>query len=311
MNRKIFFVVCLWSHISLFALEEEELTWDEPLYTVQNFHRYLQESLDAKDWWAVADYANIISYNFPDSPFAPEAAFLMGQAYFNLEQFELANEYFGVYLHQIGGVKHFEEAIQYKFQIAEGYRQGMKRRPFGSHKMPRILPAQEEAVAIYEEVITTLPHHEIAVQSLLGKAQLLAQLEDFKLSRDALQTLIRRFPKHDLAAEAYLEVSRTYLTECQVCSMDADLLELAEMNLKKFRQAFPREKRIQEAEAFFVQMQELFAKNLLDIGKFFDKTDKSVAAEIYYSKVVTKFPNSEAALFAREKLGSSPSSSLE
>ena len=308
MNYKFLFSVCVCFSVSLFALEEEELTWDEPAYTAQELHRSLQEALEKEDWWSVADFSGIISYNFPDSPFASEAAFLMGKSYFHLEQFELANDYFGIYLHQAGGVKHFEDAIQYKFQIAEGYRLGKKRRLFGSHKMPRILPSKEEAVEIYEEVITTLPHHEIAVKSLLGKAQLLAEFEDFKLSREALQTLIRRFPKHDLAAEAYLEMGRTYLTECQVSSMDADLLDLAEVNLRKFRQAFPREKRIQEAEALLIEMQELFAKNLLDIGKFFDKTHKPVAAKIYYSKVVAKFPNSEAALVAREKLV--PASSL-
>lgn len=302
MNRRIFLFLLSLTPLVLSALEEEELTWDEPLYTVQNFQSSLLDALSAKDWWAVADYASMISYNFPDSPFAPEAAFLMGQAFFHLEQFELANQNLSMYLHQAGGIKHFEEAIHYKFQIAEGYRNGVKRRPFDSHKMPRCLPAYEEALAIYDEVVTTLPHHEIAVQALLGKAHILAQFEDFKLSRETLHTLIRRFPKHDLAAEAYLEIGRTYLTECQVSSMDADLLDLAEVNLRKFRTAFPREKRIQEAEALFTEMQELFAKNLLEIGRFFEKTHKPAAAEIYYSKVVAQFPKSQAAFTARDQL---------
>ena len=168
--------------------------------------------------------------------------------------------------------------------------------------MPAIVPAYEDALEIYDEVLTTLPHHEIAVRAFLGKAEIQAYLGDFQPSIETLQVLIRRFPKHDLAAESYLRINQTYLKQCTEESLNPDLLDLAEVNLRKFRLAFPRELRLAEAQGAFVKMQELFAENLLETGRFFLKRDHDDAGIIYFSKVIAKYPNSKAAVIARETL---------
>jgi outer membrane protein assembly factor BamD (BamD/ComL family) len=295
----LFPLVCV---LPLLALEEGELNWDEQGPSVQEYNSYLQQALRDQNWWAVIDYADIISYNFPTSPFAQDMAFMMGEAYFNLGQLELSNECFSSYLNHNTSPRHFEKAIEYKFNIAEQFKSGVKKPLFGSHKLPKIVPAKEDAVQIYDEVITTLPHSEFAAQSLIGKAKIQAELEDYKPSLETLDLLIRRFPKHDLAAAAYLEKILVYLMQSQGQNLDPDLLDLAEVNLRKFRIAFPREPRIAAAEKSISEMQEIFAQNLLDTGRFFEKTKKIPASIIYYNKVIVKYPNTEAAAAARSKL---------
>jgi outer membrane protein assembly factor BamD (BamD/ComL family) len=302
MNRFLFAFAALFLFSSLSALEEEELTWDDEAPSVLEYHTYLQEAIEDQDWWAVIDYADIISYNFPQSPFAEEVSFIIGEAYFKMNQLELANEAFTAYLKHVISPKRFEEAVQYKFAIAEQFRQGAKKPLFGSHKLPKVLSAKEDAIQIYDDVITTLPHHEIAVQALLGKAQLQAELEDYKPSLETLDLLIRRFPKHDSAAQGYLEKSHVYLMECKERSLDPALLDLADVNLSKFRLAFPREQRIGEVEKELSQMKEIFAQNLFDTGKFFEKTKKIPASIIYYNKVIAKYPLTKAAENAKAKL---------
>lgn len=288
---------------SLFSLEEEELVWDEAQGpSVQEFNGYLQQALADHNWWAVIDYADIIAYHFPESPFAQDASFLMGEAYFKLGQLELANNCFTSYLNHTTSPRKFEEAINYKFSIAEQFKNGVKKTLFSSHKMPKWAPAKEDALKIYEEVVTTLPHSDLAVQSLMGKAKIQSELEDYKPSLETLDLLIRRFPKHDLAAEAYLEKIHVFLMQCQGQDLDPDLLDLAEVNLRKFRLAFPREPRIVEAEKAIGEMQEIFAQNLLDTGKFFEKTKKIPASLLYYTKVVEKYPATQAATAAQEKI---------
>jgi outer membrane assembly lipoprotein YfiO len=295
-------LLSLAATLPLLALEEEDLTWEETGPTAQEYNTYLQQSIQEQNWWAVIDYADIISYNFPTSPFAQDAAFLMGEAYFKLGQLELANECLTAYLNRTTSPRRFEEAIQYKFNIAEQYKSGSKKPLFGSHKMPKIVPAKEDAMKIYDEVITTLPHSEFAAKSLMGKAKIQSEFEDFKPSLETLDLLIRRFPKHDLAAAAYLEKIQVYLMQCQGQNLDPDLLDLADVNLRKFRLAFPREPRIAEAEKSIAEMQEIFAANLLDTGRFFEKTKKFPASIIYYNKVIAKYPNTEAAADARQRL---------
>ena len=75
------------------------------------------------------------------------------------------------YLKKSASPKHFEEAIEMKFAIAEFFREGGKKRLFGSHKLPAIMPAREDALKIYDEVITTLPHHDICHSFSSGQSR--------------------------------------------------------------------------------------------------------------------------------------------
>ena len=305
MKKYIFALVAYVAFTSpLLALEEEELIWDHPQPSVQEYNSSLQQAIAAGDWWTVIDYADIISYNFPSSPFAQEVSYIMGEAYFKLNQLEYANECFTAYLNHASAPKHFEDAIEYKFNIAEQFATGAKKRLFGSPKMPAWLPAKEDSIQIYDDVIAALPHSEFAAKSLLSKARTQTYFEDFKPAIETLDLLIRRFPKHDLAAEGYLEKNKIYLLQCQAQNLDPDVLDLTEVNLRKFRLAFPREPRLVEAEKIHSEMQEIFAENLFEIGHFFERTKKIPASVIYYKKVIAKYPNTEAAAVSRDKLQS-------
>jgi len=306
MKKVLFALLALTAPI--FALEEEDLVWENTGPSVQEYNSALQQAVAAGNWWAVIDYADIISYNFPTSPFAKEASYIMGEAYYRVGQLEYANDCFTAYLNHVTAPKHFEDAIEYKFNIAEQFANGAKKRLFGSIKMPAWVPAKEDSIEIYDEVIAALPHSEIAAKSLLSKARIQAYYEDYKPANETLDLLIRRFPRHDLAAEAYLEKNKVYLVQCEAQNLDPDLLDLTEVNLRKFKLAFPREPRLADAEKIFFDMQEIFAQNLFETGSFFERTKKTPASEIYYRKVIAKYPNTEAAEASRAKLESLNSS---
>ena len=288
--------------LPLASLELEELTWEPQGPSAQEYNGYMQQAISDKNWWAVVDHASVLSYHFPTSPFAQDAAFLIGEAYLNMGHPLIANDYFTAYLNNPVAPKRFEDAIAHKFAIAERFLNGEKKPLFNSHKAPKILSAKEDAIVIYDEVIATLPHSELAAKSLLGKAHIQAEMEDYKPSLETLDVLIRRFPKHELAAEAYLEKIHVYHMQCQGRSLDPDLLDLAEVTLRKFRLVFPRESRLSTAEQYILKMEEAFALNILETGSFFQKTKKIPAAKIYYHKVIAKYPKTPAAAVAREKL---------
>ncbi len=270
--------------------------------SVQEFYSFMQEAIDDEDWWSAIDFGQIVLYHFPDSPFGQEIPFFIGMAYLKLEQHELANESLTEYLKKSTSPKHFEEAIDAKFVVAEFFREGGKKHLFGSHKLPAIMPGQEDSLTIYDEIIASIPHHELAAKALLGKAEIQAYYEDYRPSIETLHLLIRRFPKNELAAESYLRINKVYLTQAETLHLDPDLLDLAEVNLRKFRLAFPREPRTTAAEAALSDMKEIFAKNLLETGEFYQRRKQPDASIIYFSKVVAKYPDSQAANIAREKL---------
>jgi outer membrane assembly lipoprotein YfiO len=285
----------------VFCLEEQDLVWEEKI-NASEYKLLLDEALAKQNWWGVIDYAEVLSYNFPTSTLASEASFLSALAYLKMEQYEQSNLALTAYLDKPIEHKHLDEAVEMKFKIASAFANGAKARMFGSHKAPALLSSDENAIAIFDEIIHIIPFHEIAAKSLLGKAKIQAKVGDFKVAIETLTQLIRKFPKSDYAAEAYLRINEAYLLQAKDHQLDQDLLDLASLNLRKFMQAFPSETRLDQAKALWNEMEELFAQNLLDVGKFFEKTKKASASKLYYKQVISKYPGTKASNEAKSKL---------
>ena len=270
--------------------------------SVQEHYSLAMDAYQKQEWNTTIHQALIVVKNFSSTPFAQEALFYLGVGYFHIGEFEYANKSFTHYLKKQATPKFFEDAIQYKFKIAEQYHHGAKKHILGWEAMPKWVPARDEAIRIYDEVITALPHHELAAHALFGKAKLLVKEEEFKSSIETYQVLIRRFPKHSLAVESYIGIGEVYLTQSQVHYPDQDYLDLSEINLRKFRHDFPGEERLAIAEKSVLAMKELFASDLYDTGRFYERTKKPQAAYIYYTRILSKFPETRACELAQQRL---------
>jgi outer membrane protein assembly factor BamD (BamD/ComL family) len=269
--------------------------------SVQEHYGAAIDAYQQKNWEELIHHCVIVIKNFGSSPFAQESYFYLGVGYFHTGEFEFANRFLTKYL-KLAAPKYFEEAIQYKFRIAEKYHKGAKKHILGMENMPKWVPARTEAIAIYDEVITALPHHELAAQALFGKAKLLLKDEEYKSSIETYQILIRRFPKHPLAAESYIGVCEVYLAQSQAEYPDQDFLDLAEINLRKFRMNFPGDEKIAVAEKMLLDMKEVYASDLYDTGRFYERTNKPQAAYIYYTRILAKYPETKVSGFANKRL---------
>ena len=168
--------------------------------------------------------------------------------------------------------------------------------------MPKWLSAKDLAVEIYDEVIATLPRHELASEALYRKGKLHYELEDFKASIEAYQTLIRRFPKHTRAPDSYVGIAHVYLKQCEVEFKDPDFLDLARLNVKKFREDFPAEDRLESAQTMLLDMEERYAADLYETGQFFERTKKPKAAALYYHNIKSRYPDTKAAQNSEKRL---------
>ncbi len=276
---------------------------DVATMSVQEHYSAAMDAYQKQDWEQVIHHSVIVIKNFGASPFAQEAYFYLGVGYFHTGEYDFANRFLTKYLKKQATPKFFEEAIHYKFKIAEKYHKGARKHILGMENMPKWIPAQEEAIAIYDEVITALPHHELAAQALFGKAKLLLKSEEYKSSIETYQTLIRRFPKHPLAAESYIGVGEVYLVEAQAEYPDQDFLDLSEINLRKFRFNFPGDDKVAVAEKMLLDMKEVYASDLYDTGRFYERTSKPHAAYIYYTRIMAKYPETKVSELATKRLG--------
>jgi outer membrane protein assembly factor BamD (BamD/ComL family) len=296
-----FFPLCI--HAS-YTFKNGKLIKSEQVATmsVQEHYSAAIDAFQKQNWDEVVHQSLIVVKNFSATPFAKEALYYLGVGYFYTGEYEFANRFLTNYLKKQATPKFFEETIQYKFKIAEKYHQGAKKHILGWETMPKWVPARDEAIRIYDEVITALPHHELAAHALFGKAKLLIVEEEYKSSVETYQTLIRRFPKHPLAAESYIGVGEVYLIQSQEEYPDQDYLDLAEINLRKFRYDFPGEEKLAVAEKLFKDMKEVYASDLYDTGRFYERTKKPQAAYIYYNRILAKYPETKVSELASKRL---------
>ena len=296
MKLKRFYTLVLFSGALFYStLLAEEIS-------VQELYSNAMKAFQNNQWSELVSQCRKVTKNYSDTSFASDALYYMSVGYFRMEDYEMANQKFSEYLKLPGTPKYFEEAIHYKFSIAENFRLGAKKHIFQWSKMPKWLPAKEDALKLYDEVLTTFPYHNLAAKSLYGKGIILKDFDEFRESIEAFQILIRRFPKHELAIESFLEIGKVYLNQCKYEHLNPDLLDSAVLNLRKFELAFPSEIRLEEAREVLNDMREAFAISLFETGDFFERTKKKGAAIIYYSKVVSKFPHSNVAKRAQGRL---------
>ncbi|MEC7839629.1 MAG: tetratricopeptide repeat protein [Chlamydiota bacterium] len=272
--------------------------------TAEMSYRSGLNAMEAQDWKSAFRHFEALQRYHVGSEFVPDSYYYAGVSLFQVRDYDVANKYFNLYLKEQNNPKFFEEAIKYKFSIAELLRGGEPRRPFGPSGLPRFLPAGDTAVTIYDEVIAAVPSHELAAQSLFYKGCLLWKQHHYRDSVDAFYMLARRFPKHELTPQAYLNVAKLYHDQSNYEYQNPDIISLAEINLKKFSEEFPREEKLAEAEKEVIKVREVYARGLYETAQFYERTYKTKASLIYYETAIRQFPGTETEKKCRSRLSS-------
>lgn len=273
-----------------------------PLYTPEKHYELGVEAMETENWEIAVYHFNVIALNFPNHSSYQESKYYLGAAYFHAEEYEYANEAFTNYLNGQNNPRYFEDAIGYKLQIADKFRLGARKRCFGTKMLPKWASGRSLGIEIYDEVISSLPCHDYAAQSLYAKAYMHWEDQDFKESVDSFQVLIRRFPKHELAPTSYLCINQVYLEQAETEFQNPDILALAQINLKRFQRDFPKDENIVEAEANVQAIKEFYARGLWETGQFYERIDKPTASAIYYARAIKQFPETSFAQCCRYRL---------
>lgn len=252
-------------------------------------------ALEREDWAEAERQFNIVSANFPCTVYGHEALYYLGVACYNLDEFDFSNEALTFYLRGKQHPKYFLEAMTYKFNCAEELRCGAKRRFFGTKQLPKWACGRSLALEIYDEIIAALPCHELAVRALFSKGELQWDEGNYRESVEAFRMITKRFPKHELAPESYLMIMGVYLEQSRWEFQNPDILAFAQINLRKFKQDFPREERVACAEECLLAIKEIYARGLFDTGAFYERIGKPVAAALYYQNAENLFPETQVA----------------
>lgn len=259
------------------------------------------QALQTNNWNEAIHQFRIVTINFPESSWGKDAFYFLAVSYFQDGDMDLANRNFSEYLQTNSNPQYFEECFRYKLAIADAFKKGHKRHLFGYETLPQWVPDKDLSIAIYDEITHALPNHELAAKAHLSKADHLRKQQEFRPSIESLQTIIRKFPKSEFASKAYTQIAKIYLCQAALDTHNPDILALAEINRKKFRQDFPRDQNLHLVDTYITQMQEVFATALYETGQLYERKKQPKAAVLYYHNGCCQFPNTKAATLCKER----------
>lgn len=257
---------------------------------------------EKQNWNQSAVQFRIVTTAFPESSYAQDGYFYLGVSYFYLKEYDLSNEALSNYLSCNSSPMFFEETIQFKYSIAECLGAGAKTRFFGMREFPRWMSNQMLALEIFDQIVAAVPCHDIAAQSLVSKGWLQWSFGNYNGAVEAFQQVIRRFPKHELAPECYMMISRVYLDQSADEFQNPDILTFAELNLQKFTRDFPREERLCLVREDLLGIKECYAKGLYEMGRYYERKYKPRASMIYYNDAIYQFPDTCISELCRERM---------
>jgi tetratricopeptide (TPR) repeat protein len=260
------------------------------------------DAYEANDWIEGARQFYLVKAGFPNSTYSQESGFYLGVCYFNMGELDAANDTFSNYLQGKDHPRLFQDAIVYKFLIAEKLRAGARCRILGYKQLPKWSSGHELALTIYDEVVAGLPCQDLAAEAFYSKALLLRSKREYRECIDCLQIAVRRFPKHELAPEYFLLINACYLDQCRLEFQNPDILAFAEINCRRFEIQFPREERLALAQAGILEIKEVYGWGLANTGLFYERIRRPRAEILYYQNAIYQFPDTSAADLSRRRL---------
>ncbi|MBT3394004.1 MAG: outer membrane protein assembly factor BamD [Waddliaceae bacterium] len=271
-------------------------------YSAEDHYDLGLKALEKKKWKKAIEQFKVLKVNYPESTLIPSSIFYLGVAYFQNNDIDMANKHFIAYLNMPDHTTFFEKTWEFRYAVAEKLRKGAQKHLFGLEAMPKIVVDRSSALEIYDSLITALPGKEVAIKAMFSKGQLLEAMDDNVEAADVYNTIIHKHPKHELAAESFLAVARLYKKQSAKSANNFDVLQLAKINAACFAKEFPKNPKTKEVNAFVADMEEDYAKNLYNTGKFYEKIKKPKASALYYFRVLQQFPSTTSAKDCNKRL---------
>ncbi|WP_348663604.1 tetratricopeptide repeat protein [Chlamydia vaughanii] len=233
----------------------------------------------------------MITHHFPEDPLYAQALYLMGVCYFNKDQPDLADKAFSAYM-QLPNAEYSEELFEMKYAIAQSFAKGKRKRVFLLEGFPKLVNADDDALRIYDEILTAFPNKDLGAHALYLRGNLLTIKKELPEAIKTFKKLTLQFPQHSLSPQSFVRLSEIYLSQAQKEPHNAQYLNLAKINEEAMQKQHPNHPLNSAVSANVHAMCEHYASGLYMTGRFYEKKKKPSAATIYYTTAIDNYPDS-------------------
>jgi len=237
---------------------------------------------------------------YPNSIFAPEALYRLGQLRLDRKEYYKGFEAFQRIMSLYPNYDRFDSVLQTQFQTAEALMNGARNHYWGWLPSFR---SRERAITYFEWVVANAPYSDFAPLALMNIARTHQQLNNTPFAIDALDRLINNYSQSLLAPDAYLALAQTHASLVDGPAYDQESTREAITYFEDFMILFPDDPGLAEAQHGLDEMRTVFAESKMILGDYQLKYRRNYqAARVFYNEAITSFPNSEVAGRARDQL---------
>ncbi len=259
-----------------------------------------QQAMDEGDYSKALDIYLLITGDYPDSMFAPEAFYQMGLAYTKKNMFTDADRAFKTIIRRYPNYPKYTQVVIAQFSIAYAIQNG--ERPYLWGWMPWFKD-ELNAIDIYESVVKNYPYSEYAQMSLMNISLVAERNGKSEVAIDALDRLISTYPQSVFVPDAYLQLAKTYRNTVEGPAYDQANTKHAISFYSDYLLLFPNAAEIAHVEKGLEVMEDTLARSRLVMGDFFYYyRNDAKAAAIFYNETITQSPKSQAAEDAKAML---------
>ena len=248
---------------------------------------------------AIKYYTRVIK-RYPNSVYAPEAQYRLGNLRLERKQYLKAFEAYQIIATRYPNTNRYDEIVGKQYHIASLLLNGERGRVWG------IFPGftnREKAIGYMEVVLAEAPFSDYAPLALMCIASGHQYLRNNEEEIDALDRMINTYPQSVLAPEAYLKLAHAHAALVEGAYYDQTSTRDSITYYEDFMILFPGDNSVVNAEKGLTDMKLVLADSKIKIGDFyFYKRNNYKAARVFYNEAITIYPGSSVATTAQERL---------
>lgn len=226
-----------------------------------------------------------------------EAVFLLGEAYFDLENYYYAYLQYEIVVANTSGDL-YRKALRREMDVARAFLSGEKRIVWKT--VP--LPAYDDGVTILDKIWERVPGTRLGEEALLLKADYFFEIGDASLAQDEYTLLAQEYPKGRYHRQAMLRSAESAERSFPGIRFDDRALVDADDRYILVEKTYPAYAERERVPARRVAIRDQRAEKDLSIADWYLKTKNPSAAEFYYRAILKDWPNTFAANEARTRL---------
>jgi TolA-binding protein len=259
---------------------------------------------------AAKKYKEAISRG-PHSQIEQDAMFMLAESYYFGDRYIKARDAYDNLVKEHPNTRYMDSLIDRQWKIArywEEYQGYSPDWPLTANAYDKTRPWFDtigHAVKTYENIRLNDPTGPRADDAIMATANIYFRRARYD-DADYHYTLLRReYPRSDLQFEAHVLGLQAKLRKYQGADYDGTPLEEAKLLVKQLRMQFAGRLSPEERERLHVvegQLNLEIATRDYRMAEYFDGTKHYGSARIYYAKVIKKYPDSELAKLARDRV---------